>query len=183
MTKSWNEFEDLIKSMNTEEDFDKLKIGSDFSAKLVKARLSKKLTQNELAFRAGLKQSAIARIENQGSLPRLDTVYKIAEAMDCEIDFYPVNYEYDNHQMVQDFNDRILNLQSIIANLIKQINSLTDAVNTIGKPQVIVHIARQQPSTIKDLGDLQSIMQLNFDDSNYHKTLELTQRGVEWGDV
>jgi transcriptional regulator with XRE-family HTH domain len=96
MSKSWEDFENIVKAMNTKKGFERLEVAADFSAKLIKARVRKNYTQNELAERTGLKQSAIARIENYGSLPRIDTAYKIAEALESEIDFYPVNFEGEN---------------------------------------------------------------------------------------
>jgi ribosome-binding protein aMBF1 (putative translation factor) len=51
---SWEEFENLVKSVNTNEEFDNLKMGADFAAKIIKARLDRNLTQAELAARAGL---------------------------------------------------------------------------------------------------------------------------------
>jgi len=81
---SWDEFEEIAKNLNNEKELEKRNIGIDFAAKLIKARQKLNLTQAELAKRAGLDQSAIARIENTGSLPRIDTVYKIALCLNPE---------------------------------------------------------------------------------------------------
>ncbi|MBU0676174.1 MAG: helix-turn-helix domain-containing protein [Proteobacteria bacterium] len=45
-----------------------------------------KLTQKELAEKAGMKQSALARLENGNSNPRKATLKKIAEALGIELD-------------------------------------------------------------------------------------------------
>ena len=45
-----------------------------------------KLTQKELAEKAGMKQSALARLENGNSKPRKATLKKIAEALGIELD-------------------------------------------------------------------------------------------------
>ncbi len=45
-----------------------------------------KLTQKELAEKAGMKQSALARLENGNSKPRNSTLKKIAEALGIELD-------------------------------------------------------------------------------------------------
>jgi transcriptional regulator with XRE-family HTH domain len=118
----WQDFEKLVKSVNTEEEYDKLKMGSDFASKLLKARLDKNLTQAELAKRAGLKQSAIARIENQGSLPRIDTVFKIATALGTEIDFVPQNNPKENQ--IEKLTDRIIELENLIKELTKAVSYL-----------------------------------------------------------
>jgi transcriptional regulator with XRE-family HTH domain len=128
MGNSWDDFENLVKSMNTKKEFERLEVAADFSAKLVKARLRKNYTQSELAKRAGLKQSAIARIESHGSLPRIDTVYKIAEALDSEINFYPTNYEDENAIEIKEMAERLSNLESTIQSLTNEIKSFYQAV-------------------------------------------------------
>ena len=48
-------------------------------------RQSLGLTQKELAHLTGTTQSAIARLERGGRPPRIDTLLRIAEALDCEL--------------------------------------------------------------------------------------------------
>jgi transcriptional regulator with XRE-family HTH domain len=43
------------------------------------------LSQAELAELTGTTQSAIARLESGGRPPRIDTLMRIAEALDCEL--------------------------------------------------------------------------------------------------
>jgi predicted transcriptional regulator len=43
------------------------------------------LSQQQLARLTGTTQSAIARLERGGRPPRIDTLLKIAEALDCEL--------------------------------------------------------------------------------------------------
>jgi transcriptional regulator with XRE-family HTH domain len=43
------------------------------------------LSQQELAQLTGTTQSAIARLESGGRPPRIDTLLRIAEALDCEL--------------------------------------------------------------------------------------------------
>jgi transcriptional regulator with XRE-family HTH domain len=43
------------------------------------------LSQGELATRVGTTQSAIARLESGGRPPRIDTLLRIAAALDCEL--------------------------------------------------------------------------------------------------
>lgn len=50
-----------------------------------KARVKNNLSQKELAELCGMKQSAIARIENMHSIPRLDTLAKIAHEVGVDI--------------------------------------------------------------------------------------------------
>lgn len=48
---------------------------------ITEARIEKGLTQRDLAKMSGLKQSAIARMENIQVVPRLDTLIKIARCL------------------------------------------------------------------------------------------------------
>jgi transcriptional regulator with XRE-family HTH domain len=48
-------------------------------------RRARDLSQAELAELTGTTQSAIARLETGGRPPRIDTLLRIAEALDCEL--------------------------------------------------------------------------------------------------
>ena len=48
-------------------------------------RVARGLSQRELAELVGTTQSAIARLERGGRPPRIDTLLRIAEALDCEL--------------------------------------------------------------------------------------------------
>ena len=48
-------------------------------------RRARDLSQAELAELTGTTQSAIARLEGGGRPPRIDTLLRIAEALDCEL--------------------------------------------------------------------------------------------------
>jgi transcriptional regulator with XRE-family HTH domain len=48
-------------------------------------RKARGLSQKELAELTGTTQSAIARLESGGRTPRIDTLLRIAEALDCEL--------------------------------------------------------------------------------------------------
>ena len=48
-------------------------------------RAARSLSQRELAELVGTTQSAIARLEAGGRPPRIDTLLRIAEALDCEL--------------------------------------------------------------------------------------------------
>lgn len=58
----------------------------DVARKVIEQRLVRQLTQRELAELCGTTQSAIARFESGVRPPRLDTLLRIAAALDCELE-------------------------------------------------------------------------------------------------
>ncbi len=58
------------------------KLASD----LIRLRLAKGLTQEQLARMLDTKQESIARLESGSSLPSLTTVRKVADALDAEVE-------------------------------------------------------------------------------------------------
>lgn len=54
--------------------------------KLVEARKSRGMTQKDLAFAVNLPQATIGRLESKKHTPQLDTLLKIAEALNCDIE-------------------------------------------------------------------------------------------------
>lgn len=59
---------------------------------LIKQRRYKGITQKELAKEACLTQSVIARLENKKVVPKLDTLMKLATALECDIVVVPKKY-------------------------------------------------------------------------------------------
>ena len=52
---------------------------------LIEERHKKGMIQPELASSCSLTQSVIARLENKKASPQLDTLMKVARAIDCDI--------------------------------------------------------------------------------------------------
>jgi DNA-binding XRE family transcriptional regulator len=55
------------------------------AAQVAAQRHARRLSQAELASLVGTTQSAIARLESGGRPPRIDTLLRIADALDCEL--------------------------------------------------------------------------------------------------
>ena len=58
---------------------------------LIELRKAKGLTQRNLAKAANLAQPAIARLESKAAIPQLDTLLKIAAALDYDLELVPVS--------------------------------------------------------------------------------------------
>ena len=58
---------------------------SEIIEKVTEARVRRGITQRELADACGIRQPAIARMESLKTIPRLNTLVRIAEALDVEI--------------------------------------------------------------------------------------------------
>jgi len=57
--------------------------------KLIEAREAKGFTQAQLAETAGIKQSAIARMENLKATPQIDTLFKVLTPMGYKLAIVP----------------------------------------------------------------------------------------------
>jgi predicted transcriptional regulator len=58
---------------------------AQIAGRVSERRAAMGLSQRELAELCGTTQSAIARLERGGRPPRIDTLLRIAEALDCEL--------------------------------------------------------------------------------------------------
>jgi len=136
---SMKDFEQLMESsFSNEKDYNRLRIGAEFAAKLIRIRLDKNMTQEDLANKSGLKQSAIARIENNGTLPRIDTVVKIAEALGTSFDFFPSEKE-NNESLLPEFSSKIEMLLNCIQQMQNEILELKNIVTKKQEHQVVIH--------------------------------------------
>jgi predicted transcriptional regulator len=55
------------------------------AGKVAERRVQMNMSQRELAELCGTTQSSIARLERGGRPPRIDTLLRIAEALDCDL--------------------------------------------------------------------------------------------------
>ncbi|MDR1702537.1 MAG: helix-turn-helix transcriptional regulator [Sporomusaceae bacterium] len=80
---NWNNFKHKHLTTISPNDGDSLDNLALLFNKIVERRITLKISQQELAERTGLTQSAVARFEACGVMPRIDTVEKIAQALGC----------------------------------------------------------------------------------------------------
>jgi len=77
---------ELLKDKGVREEYEKLLPEYELARSIIEQRLKKKMTQGEVAKKAGMPQSTISRIEGlTHGLPKLSTLKKIANALDAKI--------------------------------------------------------------------------------------------------
>jgi transcriptional regulator with XRE-family HTH domain len=59
---------------------------ASLGAQVVEQRLARGLSQSELASLCGTSQPAIARLESGAQAPRVETLRRVANALDCELE-------------------------------------------------------------------------------------------------
>jgi Predicted transcriptional regulator with C-terminal CBS domains len=67
----------------------KIEFEVELIGKLIEARETKGLTQSQLAEAAGLKQSAVARLESLKATPQIDTLFKVLTPMGYKLAIVP----------------------------------------------------------------------------------------------
>ena len=82
-------FEDIktefMEDAEFEEEYNKLQPRYELISQIIEARKSMKMTQEELAKRAGTRKSNISRLESGSYNPSLDFLIKIAKSLDKEV--------------------------------------------------------------------------------------------------
>lgn len=80
--KNWQIFkQELLKNPAIKQDYDKLAPEYKLASELLRARLNKKLTQTDLAKKAGVSQVIIARLESGQTNPTIETVNKVSRVL------------------------------------------------------------------------------------------------------
>ena len=67
----------------------KIEFEVELIGKLIAAREAKGMTQEQLAVAAGVKQSAVARIESLKATPQIDTLFKMLTPMGYKLTIVP----------------------------------------------------------------------------------------------
>jgi transcriptional regulator with XRE-family HTH domain len=66
-------------------DADEAALYGEIAKQVAAQRGARRLTQTELAELCGTTQSAVARLESGARPPRIDTLRRVASALDCEL--------------------------------------------------------------------------------------------------
>ena len=84
---NWKEHKkQLMKDPEFRKEYEALEPEHRLASTLIRLRLAKGLTQEQLAVLMKTKQESIARLESGNSLPSLSTIKKAAEALDAELE-------------------------------------------------------------------------------------------------
>jgi ribosome-binding protein aMBF1 (putative translation factor) len=84
--KDWHKVKTgLLKNSDVSREYKNLEPEYKLAQSLLKARLAKKMTQAELAERAGIKQAMIARLESGTTNPTIVTVAKVSRVLGKEL--------------------------------------------------------------------------------------------------
>lgn len=77
---------ELLKNAAFRKEYEALEPEYRLASSLIRLRLAKGLTQEDLAQLLHTKRESIARLESGNSLPSLSTVKKVANALDAELE-------------------------------------------------------------------------------------------------
>lgn len=82
--KKWSDVRENIQALS-EFEKEQIDLAAELVAQIINRRAELGLTQRQLAEKAGVKQSAIARLESQAVVPRIDTLYKLLRPLGLKI--------------------------------------------------------------------------------------------------
>ncbi len=77
---------ELLEDKKERQEYECLKPKYDMIQKFIERRNELRLSQSELAKLVGMQQSAIARLENGGHNSTVDTLLKVAGALDLDVE-------------------------------------------------------------------------------------------------
>lgn len=89
-TRNWDDIYSNFKSLS-QEDRDEIELKVKIIGEIIDARKNAGLTQKELENLTGLKQTFIARLENNKTDPQLTTVLKILRPLGLTLDVVPLD--------------------------------------------------------------------------------------------
>ena len=75
----------LLKDPETRREYDALEAEYQLARSIIGRRIAKRMTQAQLATKAGTKQPVISRLESGNSKPSLALLQRVAEALDSRV--------------------------------------------------------------------------------------------------
>ena len=89
---NWNDIKKNITSLSPEE-WDEIDLKVKIIGEILEARKKAGLTQTELENLTGIKQTFIARLENNRMDPQLTTVLKLLRPLGLTLDVVPISHD------------------------------------------------------------------------------------------
>ena len=89
-TRNWDDIYSNFQSLS-QEDRDEIELKVKIIGEIIDARKNARLTQRDLENLTGLKQTFIARLENNKTDPQLTTVLKILRPLGLTLDVVPLD--------------------------------------------------------------------------------------------
>ncbi len=84
--QTFDEFkEEALRDPAVKAEYDKLEVEYRLADSMIRARLAKKMTQQQLAHEAGVPQTTIARLESGTNNPTIATVSRVAAVLGKEL--------------------------------------------------------------------------------------------------
>lgn len=89
---TWKEHkQELMKNPKFKEAYDALEPEYRLASELISARISKKMTQEQVAEMAGVSRTVVARLESGTSNPTIDTISRVATVLGKEVKLVGAN--------------------------------------------------------------------------------------------
>ena len=76
---------ELLRDPATKREYDALSFEHELARSIISRRLEKKLTQRQLATRAGTQQPVISRLESGTAKPSITLLERVAKALDADV--------------------------------------------------------------------------------------------------
>ena len=84
--RTWEEIDaELMKNPKYVEAWEKIEPEYELERQLIRARLKKKMSQNQVAKKVGTGQAVISRLESGNAKPSISLLQRVARALDTEI--------------------------------------------------------------------------------------------------
>ena len=87
MMRTWNDYKEHVKSIDSEskKDIEEIESIAAIVGAVIEQRKAMGITQRELATLCGIPQSSVARIESYKTTPNLDTLLKIMRPLGLKL--------------------------------------------------------------------------------------------------
>lgn len=91
------------------------------------------LTQKELGSKVNLTEFNISKYERESTKPDIETLYKLAEALDCSIDYLLCKTDNKENSIVEGkYNDDVIKIEIEGRNVNLTVEEIQELINKLG---------------------------------------------------